>query len=133
LQAGLRANAQAHQARIQRERERTLVLVERARRAMDALLWQRDLAIERCGGLLSALSHRGVLARGFALVRDLNGRPLRAAAAISPGLRMDIEFTDGRVRAQAEGVSISAPAASPPKRRRRGSLSTPGQGNLFDP
>src|SRR3954464_8128287 len=82
LQAGLRANVQAHQARIQRQRERTLVLVERARRAMDALLWQRDLAIERCGGLLSALSHRGVLARGFALVRDLNGRPLRAAAAI---------------------------------------------------
>jgi exodeoxyribonuclease VII large subunit len=132
LQAGLRANAQAHQARIQRERERTLVLVERARRAMDALLWQRDLAIERCGGLLSALSHRGVLARGFALVRDLNGRPLRAAAAINAGLWMDVEFTDGRVRAQAEGVSMSAPAPSPSKPRRRRSPAA-GQGNLFDP
>ena len=38
LQAGLRANAQAHQLAIARERERTLVLAERARRAIDALL-----------------------------------------------------------------------------------------------
>jgi exodeoxyribonuclease VII large subunit len=83
--------------------------------------------------LLSALSHRGVLARGFALVRDLNGRPLRAAAAINAGLWMDVEFTDGRVRAQAEGVSMSAPAPSPSKPRRRRSSPSAGQGNLFDP
>ena len=101
----LRANAEAHRARIQRERERTLALAERARRAIATLYRGSTIvAIERCGGLLAALSHRGVLARGFALVRDLNGRPLRAAAAVNAGLRLDVEFTDGRVRAEAEGV-----------------------------
>jgi len=38
---------------------------------VNSLLWQRATSLERCGQLLNALSHRGVLARGFALVRDL--------------------------------------------------------------
>ena len=79
-----------------------------AGRAAHAALWTLCcgsviVAIERCGGLLSALSHRGVLARGFALVRDPDGRPLRAAAAINAGLRLDIEFTDGRVPRAGRG------------------------------
>jgi exodeoxyribonuclease VII large subunit len=41
---------------------------------------RRATAVERFGGLLAALSHRAVLARGFALVRDLEGQPLRTAA-----------------------------------------------------
>jgi exodeoxyribonuclease VII large subunit len=69
------------------------------------LLRQRATSVERCGQLLNALSHRGVLARGFALVRDLAGRPLRQAAAVNAGMRLDIEFSDGHVRAAAEGSS----------------------------
>jgi exodeoxyribonuclease VII large subunit len=138
LAAGLRANAEAHRQRIAHHRERVSVLIERADRAVLTLLQQRTDAVERCGQLLAALSHRGVLARGFALVRDLDGRPLRTAAAISPAQRLDIEFSDGRVRALAEGSSVT-PVASPiPKvwprpRRRRGPDANPGQGNLFDP
>jgi exodeoxyribonuclease VII large subunit len=60
--------------------------------------------------LLSALSYRGVLARGFALVRDDAGHPLHAAASVGPGARMSIEFADGRVGAIAEQ---DRPAASP--------------------
>ncbi len=132
LAAGLRANAQAQRTRIERERERTLVLSERARRAMSALVKQHAGAIGRCAQLLAALSHHGVLARGFALVRDLDGRPLRTAAAVSPGLRVDIEFSDGRVRALTEGQADAAPesaTAAPAKPRRRGG--GPGQGSLF--
>ena len=93
-------------------------------------------SLERCGQLLTALSHRGVLARGFALVRDLDGRPLRQAAAVNAGMRLDIEFSDGHVRALAEG-STAAPAgksepvpATKPRGRRGGGDS--GQGSLFD-
>ena len=85
--------------------------------------------------MLNALSHRGVLARGFALVRDLAGRPLRQAAAVSAGMRLDVEFSDGHVRALAEGSSPaaadkpqSAPTARPRTRRGGGE---PGQGSLF--
>jgi len=81
--------------------------------------------------LLAAFSYRGVLARGFALVRDRAGRPLRAAAGVTVGAPMDIEFADGHVGARAEVVQTStAPRPEPPRRRpRRGSH--PGQGNLF--
>jgi exodeoxyribonuclease VII large subunit len=134
LAAGLRANADAHRNRIGHARERITALIERADRAVLLLLDQRNAAVERCGQLLAALSHRGVLARGFALVRDLDGHPLRNAAAISPAQRLDIEFSDGRVQAVAEGSSLE-PAAKPaprarPRPRRRGGHD-PGQGNLF--
>ena len=55
--------------------------------------------------MLAAFSYQGVLSRGFALVRDGGGRPLRTAAAVQPGMALDIEFADGRVGATAQGVS----------------------------
>jgi exodeoxyribonuclease VII large subunit len=77
--------------------------------------------------LLAAYSYKGVLARGFALVRGLDGAPLRSAAAVTPGLGVEIEFSDGRVRARAEGGG-DAPASPAAKPRGR---SGGGQGSLF--
>ena len=57
--------------------------------------------IERGAQLLAAFSYRGVLARGFALVRDGAGQPLRTAAVVTAGMPIDIEFSDGRVGAVA--------------------------------
>jgi exodeoxyribonuclease VII large subunit len=99
------------------------------------LLERRADAVERCGQLLNALSHRGVLARGFALVRSPDGRPLRYAAKVSEGMRLDIELSDGNVRARAE-ASIVTPADKPQsiltrKRRGRRGSGDPGQGSLF--
>jgi exodeoxyribonuclease VII large subunit len=135
LAAGLRANADVHRNRIDRQRERVAALAERSERAARLLLRHRVTSLDRCGQLLTALSHRGVLARGFALVRDLEGRPLRQAAQVSAGMRLDVEFSDGHVRVSAEGStapagkSESGPATKP--RGRRGS-GDPGQGSLFD-
>jgi len=73
-----------------------------------------------------------VLARGFALVRDLAGRPLRQASAVGPGMALDIEFFDGRVRALAERSSVllaEKPEAAPRGRSRRSGGG--GQGSLF--
>jgi exodeoxyribonuclease VII large subunit len=81
--------------------------------------------------LLAAVSYRGVLARGFALVRAANEKPLRSAAAITAGLQLTIEFADGRVRATADETPATAPSptAAAPKPPRRGGGE--GQGNLF--
>jgi exodeoxyribonuclease VII large subunit len=135
LAASLRANADAHRNRIARERERLAALAERSQRAAFLLLERRADAVERCGQLLNALSHRGVLARGFALVRSPDGRPLRHAAKVSEGMRLDIEFADGQVRARAE-ASVLAPTDKPApvlarRRSRRGGSSDSGQGSLF--
>jgi exodeoxyribonuclease VII large subunit len=128
LAAGLRANAQAQQARIERARERTLALAERAQRAIVMLLRQHDATVERTGQLLTALSYRGVLARGFAMVRDLVGTPLRTASAVPPGRTVEIEFADGHVRARSEGVR---PRTETPARSRSRRGGGEGQGSLF--
>ncbi len=104
---------------------------QRAERAIENLLDNRDLRAERAGQLLTAFSYRGVLERGFALVRGLDGTPLRRAAAVQAGQGLDIEFADGRARATAEGAPALAPVVPPRPRRRRRSGSDEGQGSLF--
>jgi exodeoxyribonuclease VII large subunit len=130
LAASLRANVDAHRARIGRGRERTEALGERARRATQNLIERRGAMLERSAQLLNALSYHGVLARGFALVRDPEGRPVRQAALVAAGMRLDIEFSDGHVGAVAEAPG-AVPAPSPPKPRARRDTSDPGQGSLF--
>ena len=81
--------------------------------------------------MLTAYSYRGVLARGFALVRDgdglsaADGRCRRAG-----GMRLDIEFADGRVGATADGERPASPPAKS-KPRTRGGGGSGGQGRLF--
>ena len=75
-----------------------------------------------------------MLSRGFALVRDGEGHPLRTATSVQPGAPLDIEFTDGRVGATAQGVSKrieSPPFARSRPRTRRGGGGNEGQGSLF--
>ena len=131
LRASAAANVTAHRMRIAREGERVRALGERADRAIENLLDARWARCERDAQLLAAFSYRGVLARGFALVRDRASRPLRSAAAVSAGMPIDIEFADGRVGARAEVVQTAVtPRVEPPRRRRRREHD-PGQGSLF--
>jgi exodeoxyribonuclease VII large subunit len=137
LAASLRASAAAHRARIARERERVTALLARAERAALGLIDRRLARLDRAGQLLAALSYHGVLARGFALVRGgggggEGGAPVRAAAAVSPGMRLDIEFADGRVGATAEGVPrLRGSPSEAPVRTRRRRAADPDQGTLF--
>jgi exodeoxyribonuclease VII large subunit len=110
LRASKLSNAQAQRNAIARQRERTHRLAERANRALVTLLQRLDARIENSGKLLSALSYRGVLARGFALVRDEAGHPLHSADSVGPNARIAIEFADGRVGATAD-ADRPAPAA----------------------
>jgi len=131
LRTGVAANAQAYRARILRDRDRVAALFERSRRCVDAHLDQRFARLERAEKLLMAFSYREVLKRGYALVRDNAGRPLRTASAISGGMKLDIEMSDGRVRATA-GKTFAAPDRPVvPFRRRRSKPSDEGQSNLF--
>jgi exodeoxyribonuclease VII large subunit len=116
---------------IERHRDRLNTFCDRARLAIENLLDNRDLRLERAGQLLTAFSYRGVLDRGFTLVRGLDGSPLRRAAAVQAGQPLDIEFADGRVRTSAEGAPALAPVLPPRPRRRRRLSSDEGQGSLF--
>lgn len=118
--------------RLARGSEITVAFGERARRAERVILDRRAQRLASVGQLLAAYSYRGVLARGFALVRDRGGHPLRAAAAVASGMRLSIEFSDGRVDATADGDrSPPPPPATKPKPRPRGGKGSGGQGSLF--
>jgi exodeoxyribonuclease VII large subunit len=135
LKASKLSNAKAQRQAIARDRERVLRLAERARRALATSTQRLSARVAHSGQLLGALSYRGVLARGFALVRDEAGQPLHAAAGVGPGARMSIEFSDGRVGVTAETSELTAsPKPAPrelkpaaPKRAEK----PIDQGNLF--
>jgi exodeoxyribonuclease VII large subunit len=147
LRRALHANAQIHRVgysriagrlsahllrgTVERRRERLGAFATRAERALRNFVAARRARAERGGELLAAYSYRGVLARGFALVRDAAGQPLRSAAAVSAGTPIEIEFADGRVGARSDGApSADKPSgdAAKPRARRGGGA---GQGDLF--
>ena len=138
LQVGLRTNRDVHRQRIFRDRERLGMLLGRAGRATMAIIERRAAMVSRAGGVLGALSYQGVLARGFALVRDPDGQPVRTAAAVPSGMRLDIEFADGHLAAVAEPpprpvADSAAPTEDPGTAKPRAGRprGDPGQGNLF--
>ena len=100
LRASLTASITASQTRIARQKERVAIFAGRAERALRGLIAARLARCESDGQLLAAFSYRGVLARGFTLVRDAAGQPLRSAGAVAAGTAMEIEFVDGRVGAR---------------------------------
>jgi exodeoxyribonuclease VII large subunit len=113
LKASKLSNAQAQRQIIARDRERAQRLVERARRALLTTMQRQQARVAHSAQLLAALSYRSVLTRGFALVRDEQGHPLHAAAAIGPGAHLSLEFADGRVGATAD--ADRAPVTRPVK------------------
>ena len=76
--------------------------------------------------LLDAVSYRGVLARGFALVRDEADSRCAAPPRSGRRSRLRIEFADGEVPAVAGGRGPRRRQA-PGLRRRRGGRRAAGQ------
>jgi exodeoxyribonuclease VII large subunit len=113
---------------IMRERDAVARHGAQARRCLARLLLARRQALDSCAKMMSSLSYRSVLQRGYALVRDASDKPLRAAAATRPGQVVAIEFHDGKV-----GAVIGQDDA--PRRKLGRGTSGPGepggQGNLF--
>jgi len=92
-------------------------ICERARRATLALIERRTAGVARSGQVLAALSYHGVLARGFALVRDAESKPLRYRRRGEPGARS----TSAQRRARrGDGGRQGAEVERPVKQRPRG-------------
>jgi exodeoxyribonuclease VII large subunit len=92
------------------------------RRDLRRAIEQRRTALVASGKLLTSLSYKSVLQRGYALVRDEVRIPLHAAAQIKPGQDLRIEFHDGEVAAKAAG---------PPPQPKSAKTPEGGQGSLF--
>ncbi len=125
--------------RQQRGREHLHMLAGRNGRAFRALVERRRLALLGQSKLLATLSHKSVLERGFALVRDESGAMIRSAETLNTGQLIEVELKDGRVKSRVEGAG-SSPAPAPqkkaattpkPARRKKPDFDTGGQGSLF--
>lgn len=84
--------------------------------------------------LLDSYSYKSVLDRGFALVRDAAGEPVKRAAALSAGDTVEIEFFDDKRRGVIDAAGGDAKPAPPPKpRKARGHSKNgdDGQGSLL--
>jgi exonuclease VII large subunit len=108
-------------------------LAARMARAYDERLQSRRAQLFSAWQLLGAMSYRGVLSRGFALVRDETQRPLRRATEVKQTQRLEIEFADGKIGAIAGG-RVGPPLTPPallPRRREKRDKDPEGQGTLF--
>ncbi len=110
--------------RLTRSRERLAVLEARARQSMLARVSAHRQHLDGCAKLLGSLSYQGVLQRGYALVRDADGRTLRSVRQVAAGQRLDIELADGRFGARAVE---DAPTSAKPAEARAG-VGTPDRG-----
>ena len=87
--------------RLGRAVERLGVADQRAKRAFAGRTLELRRLIEANGKLLGSLGYHSVLRRGYAVVRDGDGRALRVCAGVAAGARLDIELSDGHIAAQA--------------------------------
>jgi len=118
LVQALRANTQIHRSRLFKVAprltlnavriaiatdRRTLATLElRGSRALRRIAEFKSQRLAGVAKLLASLSYKSVLRRGFALVRDAAGVPVRAAAEVKRGAELSVEFADGRLRVREE-------------------------------
>jgi exodeoxyribonuclease VII large subunit len=97
------------------------------RRRLQALAVRLERArarLTQAERLMSTLSHKAVLARGFALVRDAGGEVIKHAADVASGAALSLEFADGTADAVAVGGAAARPkpVAKPREPGNQGSL-----------
>jgi exodeoxyribonuclease VII large subunit len=95
-----RLRPSALRSRLSQSADRVAVLEARARQAFVNSHTSRRQRLASLTKLLQSLSYHGVLARGFALVRDQTGAMVRRSEGLHTGHNVEIEFTDGRVAAR---------------------------------
>ncbi|RUY13987.1 exodeoxyribonuclease VII large subunit [Mesorhizobium sp. M7A.F.Ca.US.005.03.2.1] len=126
LQGRITIEPTARRQRVQRD-----LLTALTRRGTQAVV----LRLERLRGrvvqadrLMASLSHKAVLARGFALVRDADGAVVKRAADVVSGMALSLEFADGT----ADAVAISGTAKPKAVAKPAAKAKEPGnQGSLF--
>ncbi len=132
LNAALAARAALALQENRNSRHRFDRLAERLRGSVISEHERRSVRLKGLSQLLSSLGYRAVLARGYALIRDEGGRPVRTVDGLAPGTRLGVELADGIVA--VETLDDGEPGRAPRSRAARQTGKTPAparQGSLF--
>ena len=96
------ASLRAERQRLDRQRQSVADLSARAARALGVQLDRRRARLKSASQLLASVSYQGVLDRGYVLVLDPKGKPIRSADAVHPKDALTLIFNDGNVAAHAD-------------------------------
>ncbi len=85
--------------------------------------------LDRNERLFASLGYKAVLKRGYAVIRDKRGHPLKGISAVNPGEVLTIQMQDGLLDsvAQSSKAKSGAKTVAKPKANKRGTE----QGSLF--
>ncbi|WP_420338752.1 exodeoxyribonuclease VII large subunit [Roseibium sp.] len=113
-------------------KERVTGLGDRLDRAYLTRLKDNAARLDSLQKLLKSLSYKDVLARGYAVVRDADGQPIRSASSVASGAALSVELADGTVDvvAMSGGSAPKKPKTSAPKKA-ASQKPAAGQGSLF--
>jgi len=89
----------------------------RFRRLGQTIYQTRAQRLDAIGKLLESYSYKGVLERGFVVVRDAAGAPVTAAGMLSPGDAISLAFKDDG-HAEAVVSSVGQGGGSPPAKKK---------------
>lgn len=113
----------------------------RSDNAVGSLLRRGSQQLHAQDRMMQSLAYTNVLKRGFALVRDNNNKPITLADNVASGQTLNIQFSDGHVRAIASGDAVSetehlekaveTKSAKPSKKPAKPKTPSKDQGSLF--
>ena len=113
--------------RIANERKALPQLLDRLARAEKRQLGDLARRLDGHAKLLESYSYHGVLKRGYAVVRDAEGKPVRDGAGQKAGAALEIEFADDRL-----GVVVAPGGAAKPEPKKAAPKKPDGkQGSLL--
>ncbi|MEC5400226.1 exodeoxyribonuclease VII large subunit [Uliginosibacterium sp. H1] len=98
----------AAQPRPQVLRERLQWRAGQLTQAMQRRVALAQLHVAGQAARLQALNPEAVLQRGYAIVRDAQGRVLKQAAAVSPGTALDVRLADGALQVEVRAIHEQA-------------------------
>jgi len=130
--------ANALQAIAARQRQSLSYVARRFSTETGKMVVERRRNLESLWKLANSLGHKSVLARGYVIVRDAAGNPLRMRHGLGPGDDVTLQFQDGDIGAQIHGdgeqKSSGEARPSPVRRATQKASARPPvrQGSLFD-
>jgi exodeoxyribonuclease VII large subunit len=98
LKAAQSAQIRAERRLVIERRQRVGVLVTRQQQAMGVLLKRQNERLGHLSQMLVGYSYQAILGRGFALVLDEAGHPVKSAQGVRTGSVYTVQFADGQTK-----------------------------------
>jgi exodeoxyribonuclease VII large subunit len=103
----------AERLRVARAGDAMKSVAERLGPALEGQIARKAKQLEAVSKLFDSLNYKSVLKRGFALVRDGSGQPMRSADAVMDGQALVLEFADGKADATGGRIGTRPRIAKP--------------------